>query len=108
MKAISFLAWIFLPCALLSCRSSGYISTAWKNQHAYPGNYSKIMVFAIVNSNDSTYRIELEEHFKESLESFGYPAISSYSEFGTALRSMDQEETYKNLCEKGIDAVMTI
>ena len=89
--------------------SSPSIITVWKNQHAFPGKYNKIMLVGIVNRNDTGLRRLLENHFKDELESMGYNAVSSISEFGpNGLRDMGQEATYISLCNKGIDAVITI
>ncbi|MEJ0105949.1 MAG: hypothetical protein WDO19_26855 [Bacteroidota bacterium] len=39
----------------------------------------------------------------------GYPAVSALAEFGPAgLKDFGQEDTYITLCNKGIDAVMTV
>lgn len=94
---------------MLGSCSSPNIITVWKNQHAFPGKYNKIMLVAIVNINDTALRHYLENHFKEELSLMGYNAVSSISEFGPAgLRDLGQEATYISLCNKGIDAVMTI
>ena len=108
MKTMLFIGRLLSICIITAGCSSKYISTTWKNDHAFPGNYNKIMVAAIVNNSDTSYRKELENHFKDVLESSGYPAISSFTEFGTSLRKIGQEETYRELCDKGIDAVMTV
>lgn len=108
MKVIAFVFEALFTCIFMTGCATGYISTMWKNDHAYPGNYNKIMIAAIVNSNDTMFRKEIENHFKEALESRGYTAISSFSEFGTGLKDLGQEDTYRKLCDKGIDAVMTV
>jgi hypothetical protein len=99
---------LFLCLALYGCSSSNII-TVWKNQHAYPGKYNKIMVAVILSNEDTAVRAEVENNFKQSLEELGYQTISAYSEFGPAgFANLGQEDTYLKLCNKGIDAVMTI
>jgi hypothetical protein len=99
---------LFLCLALYGCSSSN-ITTVWKNQHAYPGKYNKILVAVILSREDTAVRGEIEKQFQQSLEELGYPTISSYSEFGPAgFTDLGQEDTYIKLCNKGIDAVMTI
>ena len=94
---------------LLGGCSTSNIITVWKNQHAFPGKYNKIMLVGIVNINDTGLRHNLENRFSESLESMGYNTVSSISEFGpNGLRDLSQEATYISLCNKGIDAVITV
>jgi len=51
----------------------------------------------------------MEEHFVSELKTLGYNAVSSLEEFGAGgLQGLEQEETYVKLCNKGIDAVITI
>jgi len=84
-------------------------ATVWKNEHAFPGAYNKIMIAAIIDNNDTALRAVVENRFKENLQSIGYRAVSSLKEFGTTgLRDLGQEDTYRILCDKGIDAVMTL
>jgi hypothetical protein len=109
LRAKLYLISILLACLLLTGCSAPYIITVWKNEHAFPGKYNKIMVTAIVNINDTILRAKLENHFKEGLESIGYHAVSSLAEFGTkGLHELGQEATYIGLCNKGIDAVITV
>jgi len=109
LKSTLYALCIFFSGMIITGCSSSYIITVWKNQHAFPGKYNKILIAGIVNNTDTAFRAELENHFKESLEAMGYPAVSSLAEFGPAgLKGFGQEDTYITLCNKGIDAVMTI
>jgi hypothetical protein len=84
-------------------------TTVWKNEHAFPGKYNKIMIAAVVDNNDTALRAKVENGFQTLLQSIGYPAVSSLKEFGVnGLRDLDQEDTYRSLCDNGIDAVMTL
>ena len=67
------------------------------------------MVAAIVNSTDTALRKDVEEHFKQTLESMGYVTVSAFAEFGlSGLNDLGQEDTYITLCNKGIDAILTV
>lgn len=67
------------------------------------------MVAAVVGYKDTSLRTTVENGFKEALQAIGYHAVSSLKEFGPdGLRDLGQEDTYKSLCDKGIDAVMTV
>jgi hypothetical protein len=67
------------------------------------------MIAAVVDNNDTALRAAVENGFKASLQSTGYQTVSSLKEFGVnGLRDLGQEDTYKSLCDKGIDAVMTL
>lgn len=67
------------------------------------------MVAAITDNNDTLLRSAVENGFKGALEAIGYRAVSSLEEYGVSgLRDLGQEDTYRSLCEKGIDAVMTV
>ena len=99
---------IFTSFIITGC-TSRYINTVWKNDHAFPGKYNKIMVAAIVNNKDTAFRRAIEEHFKQTLESMGYVTVSALAEFGpSGLKYLGQEDTYIRLCNKGIDAIMTV
>lgn len=96
-------------CILIASCSSRYINTVWKNDHAFPGKYNKIMVATIVNNQDTAFRREIEAHFKETLQSMGYVTVSAIEEFGPGgLKDLGQEDTYIRLCNKGIDAIITV
>jgi len=67
------------------------------------------MIAAIVDSDDTVLRAAVENGFKETLQSIGYQTVSSLKEFGIhGLRDLEQEDTYLRLCNRGIDAVMTV
>src|SRR5258706_6701172 len=109
LKSTLYSVGILFASILFTGCSSRSIVTIWKNQHAFPGKYNKILVSGIVNNTDTAFRAEIENHFKETLESMGYPAVSALAEFGPAgLKDFGQEDTYITLCNKGIDAVMTV
>ena len=109
VRAVLHMTVLLLTSILLTGCSPRYINTVWKNDHAFPGKYNRIMVAAIVNNKDTSFRRDVEEHFKQTLESMGYFTVSSLAEFGPAgLKNLGQEDTYITLCNKGIDAILTV
>jgi hypothetical protein len=100
---------LLLACILITSCSPRYVNTVWKNDHAFPGKYNKIMVASIVNNQDTVLRKNIETHFIEALGSMGYVTVSALAEFGPyGLKDLDQEDSYIRLCNKGIDAIITI
>jgi len=92
---------------LAGCRSS-HIITAWKNQKPAE-SYGKIMVVAIIDSTASTLKAKIENDFATQLKVLGYNTVTSVEEFGEkGLANMAQEKTYQSLCDKNIDAVITL
>jgi hypothetical protein len=67
------------------------------------------MVVAILPDEDSVVREQIETSFKTALVNLGYNTVTAISEFGrTGLRNLGEDETYKKLYDKGIDAVVTV
>lgn len=67
------------------------------------------MVAAVTDNTDTLLRSAVENGFRETLESIGYNTVSSLKEYGmSGLRDLGQEDTYRSLCDKGIDAVVTV
>lgn len=92
---------------LSGCRSS-HIITAWKNQKPAE-SYGKIMVVAIIDTTASTLKAKIEKDFAAQLKALGYNTVTSVEEFGEkGLANMAQEKTYQSLCDKNIDAVITL
>lgn len=92
---------------LAGCHSS-HVITAWKNQKPAE-NYGKIMVVAIIDSTASSLKTKIETDFATQLKALGYNTVTSVEEFGEkGLANMAQEKTYQILCDKNIDAVITL
>ena len=88
---------------------SSKLTTAWTNDASSPFHYRKILVAAIVDYQNDSLRLRLEQEVCNKLSALGYYAVASNEEFGPkGLKSLGQEATYLTLCENGIDAVMTI
>lgn len=99
---------ITLLCIMLCSCSPSYIMTAWKNQHALPGKYKKILVAGMINEQGTNLRGQIEQHFTDGLKKLGYHAVSYLAEFGNGTLVSLQQDTYIMLANKGIDAVLTI
>jgi len=102
----SFLLLIVL---IIAGCSSNRIATTWKTQHIIPSAYHRVMVVAILPDEDSIVRDQIETSFTTALANMGYNTVTAISEFGrTGLKDLDEDETYKKLLDKGIDAVVTV
>ena len=67
------------------------------------------MVVGIIKDSSTALRKKMETHLVNDFRSVGYDAVSALEEFGVGgLAGLEQEETYIKLCNKGIDAVITI
>lgn len=105
MKYITACGFLLLLC---SC-ASRQITTTWKEEHISSGKYHRILVVAILPETDSMLREKMETEFVHSLESWGYQAVTAISEFGPrGVAGSGEENTYLKLCDKGIDAVITL
>jgi hypothetical protein len=108
MHTMRLLSFFFCIILFTGCRVSG-VKVLWRNAQALPGRYNTVLVAAVTGDADSLLRQEIEQKFTSALRKAGYRAFSSRAEYGTdAFRGLDQEETYKNLCDRGIDALFTV
>jgi len=74
-----------------------------------PSSYHRVMVVAILPDEDSIVRDQIETSFSTALANMGYNTVTAISEFGrTGLKNLGEDETYKKLYDKGIDAVVTV
>jgi len=100
---------IFCLCIILYGCTSTHVTTIWKAQHFFPMKYNNILVVGIIKNENDSLRRELEKNFVVDLEGLGYHAVSAVHEFGPkGLADLRGEETYIRLCNRGIDAVITI
>jgi hypothetical protein len=100
---------IFCFCVILFGCTSTHVVTIWKAQHFSPVNYNNILVAGIIENENDSLRREIEKNFVIELERLGYHAVSALREFGPkGLASLGEEETFIKLCNRGIDAVVTI
>ena len=108
MKHIEIIISVSVVFFIYSCGGSKNITSSWKTgNQSRP--YTKIMVVGIIKDTNIALRKEMETHFVNDLKEIGYNAVSALAEFGEGgLKGLEQEETYVRLCNKGIDAIITI
>lgn len=93
---------------LFSC-TPRQITTVWKADPIPAGSYHRILVVAILPEEDTVLREGLETEYVHVLDDLGYQAISAMTTFGPkGLAKAGEANTYLKLCDKGIDAVMTL
>jgi hypothetical protein len=91
-----------------SCSSSKLI-IAWKSPDSPLRPYKKIMVVGVVKDSPIAIGEQMETHLVNDLKDNGFIAVSALAEFGKGgLANLEQEETYIKLCNRGIDAVITV
>jgi hypothetical protein len=107
MGQIKIFQLLIIAFSLCSCTSSKVITT-WKAADS-PRAYKKILVIGIIKDSSISLRKQMENHLVDDLKAVGYNAVSALEEFGKGgLQNLEQEQTYIKLCNKGIDAVVTI
>jgi hypothetical protein len=107
MKATKISMLISIAFVLCSCTGSKIISS-W-NLAKSSRQYNKIMVIGIIKDTSIALRKKMEAHLVDDLKAIGCSTVSALQEFGEGgLAGLEQEETYIKLCNKGIDAVITI
>src|SRR5438876_3791453 len=100
---------VFCLCIILSGCTSSHLITTWKAQHFSRVNYNNILIVGVIKNENDSLRGEIEKHFVIEMEGLGYHAVSALQEFGPkGLANLGEEETYIKLCNKGIDAIITI
>ncbi len=105
----AFLAITLLSFMVLAGCRHGRLVTVWESIPPRNTAYSKIMVVSIpVNGRDSL-RQSMEQMAVEKAMNRGYHVVAASGEFGVhGLADMGEEGTYLKLCEKGVDAVLTL
>jgi len=89
--------------------SSSKLVTAWKSPGSITRPYKKIMIIGIVKDSAVAIRKQMETHLVDDLKTNGFNAVSALEEFGKGgLANLEQEETYIKLCDRGIDAIITV
>lgn len=106
-KNIPIFFFVIAILLLPGCNSSRLV-IRWEGEH-FTGSFNKILVVGIVKDGDGFVRLQMEENMVNEIRNLGYNAVSSIDEFGPhGLANMTQEKTYIQLCDKGIDAVITV
>lgn len=100
---------LLLIVLLLGGCSSSSIVTKWQDKSLVERKYRKILVVGILNDSLVDLRRNMEDHVISELKALGYETVSALEEFGVGgLLKLEQEATYITLCNKGIDAVISI
>ncbi|MBP7558287.1 MAG: hypothetical protein KA821_18575 [Chitinophagaceae bacterium] len=100
---------IFMLILFLSGCSHKHLRVIWKAEHSYPLSYRRIMVAVIVKEQADTIRPAVERSITTELNRRGYHAVAASDEFGkNGLRNLSEENTYRELCDREIDAVLIL
>lgn len=107
-KRITFASLAIVLLLLNSCAPSSKLVTWTDPERPHP-SLSKILVIAVVHDSLNGIRKNVEDYFVQALMAMGHHAEASLETFGSmASARLNQEGTYLNLCNQGIDAVLTI
>src|SRR5215218_9243884 len=105
MNLLKHFFYVVLLLVLAACARHAYITT-WKAPNITPRSFTKNLVVGVINDSDLTLRRIIEAHLVDDLDHLGYTAVSALAEFGPkGLSNLAQEETYRRLCDQGIDGV---
>jgi len=108
MKSIKFHIIFCVGILLFGCSSSN-MKTRWKADHLSQISYNNILVVGVIKNEDTSFRKKIEYQFVTDLEALGYHAGSALAQFGyKGLADLGEENTYLKLCNRGIDAVITV
>lgn len=100
---------IFMLFLFLTGCGNKHLRVIWKAEHSYQASYRRIMIAVIVKEQTDTIRAGVERSITTELNRRGYHAVSVSDEFGkNGLRNLSEENTYKELCNREIDAVLIL
>lgn len=91
---------------LQSCSSSKIVS-AWGTD-AYSPLHQKMVVFAIVNQEDSALRRRVEQHMVDDLKALGYNASTASEVYQQRFSGLNTTQVYNQLQADTVDAVVTV
>jgi hypothetical protein len=107
MKRLRLLSIFIIGTLLSGCSSSHILITS--NKYHVPLTHGKIMAVAVIKGNNDSSRLHVERSISGDLKKLGYNAVSAFDVFGpTGLSNLSHEETYRKLCNGGIDAVIVV
>ncbi|MBP6431669.1 MAG: hypothetical protein KA319_07880 [Ferruginibacter sp.] len=99
---------LLIATLLMSC-SSSKITSSWKEPNTTTVNFNKIMVVALLNTNEMALQQKMEKHLVDDIKSFGYNAVSAFEQFGPkAFANVKEDEMLSKIKNAGADAVITI
>lgn len=100
---------IFTLILFLTACSHKHLRVIWKAEHSYPVSYRRIMIAVIVKEQADTIRPAVEKSITAELNRRGYHAVAATDEFGkNGLQNLSEESTYRELCDREIDAVLIL
>lgn len=86
-----------------------HLRVIWKAEHSYQASYRRIMVAVIVKEQTDSIRTTVERSITTELNRRGYHSVAASDEFGeNGLRNLSEETTYRELCDREIDAVLIL
>lgn len=100
---------LIITISLLQSCVAPRVETIWKAALPLPYKYEKILVIAVLPEGNDSLQRDLEKQMVQQLSDYGYHAVSyvdGYSIYNVS--RLTQEAAYFTLCEKGIDAVLTV
>ncbi|HYH15217.1 MAG TPA: hypothetical protein VD794_08355 [Flavisolibacter sp.] len=93
---------------LTTCTSPSKL-ISWKDSNSNHKEINKVLIIGIVHDSLLDVRKEVEAYFSNALKSKGYTtSISTATADYKGLSRLAQELTYIQLCNEGIDAVLTV
>ena len=108
MKSTTYTLFLALGIVLGGCSTPSFVSQ-WQSPQSNSNQYKKIMVAAILPYHSDSLRHEIEQNLTDEIARLGYTVVPSSTEFTTAeLKDLSEENTYVALCNKGIDAILTV
>ncbi|MEO5563531.1 MAG: hypothetical protein ABIR18_08850 [Chitinophagaceae bacterium] len=100
--------WLILVLILAGCTTTQITST-WRNPEPLPVTVDPILIIGVMNEQDSNLCRKMEERFAASLNTLGYHAASSISEYGAnAFDALNEEEPFKFLYRTRFKTIITI
>ena len=99
---------IALALLIIGCNSTR-ITSRWKSPDEPPAVAHRILVMAIVRSDDRSTRETMERHLADDLRNKGFEAVTSWDVYGPkAFDGMPEDQALSSLRTNGYDAVLTI
>lgn len=106
MKSSLHIALLML--ILMACRTPQLV-IAYKNPNLPEHVYSRIVVTAMLQCGNDSFRRQIEQRVVGEMLQRGLPAVAIADEFPEGRQAAgDITETYRQLCLRGVDAVVTV
>lgn len=106
MRTLVFL--LFTCIAAAGCGSSTYVTNSWTKPGSRLGSFRRIAVLALVGDESRGLRQQMETSIVSALAEQGYPAYSTYAQFGPQRLERDEEQAVARLQGTNSDAILTV